>query len=130
MSEQRRSTRIAAQPKKEEAPKPAAKPRKQPNKRPAAEEGTDAVEEKEKPATKKVRVFVDVSFVVRCLWCFVRSDSAVFDRARLAKEMLKMRLRRSRKVCCSCYLRHLQHDDLSCHCQGSSLSILATPSQP
>lgn len=54
MSEQRRSTRIAAQPKKEEPPKPAAKPRKQSNKRPAAEEGADAVEEKEKPATKKV----------------------------------------------------------------------------
>ena len=69
-SQQRRSTRIAAQPKKEEAPKPAAKPRKQPNKRPAAEEGTDAVEEKEKPATKKVRVFVDVSFVVRCFMVF------------------------------------------------------------
>lgn len=53
---QRRSTRIAAQPKKEEAPKPAVKPRKPSNKRPAADgpEAAEAGAEEKKPAAKKV----------------------------------------------------------------------------
>ncbi|KAI0343835.1 AhpC-TSA-domain-containing protein [Trametopsis cervina] len=48
---QRRSTRLAALPKKEEVSKPAAKPRKPTNKRPAADEAKD-VEPEEKPAKK------------------------------------------------------------------------------
>jgi hypothetical protein len=53
---QRRSTRLAAQPKSAEAaPKPTAA-KKTTNKRPAAEGGTEA-EGAEKPAAKKVRWF-------------------------------------------------------------------------
>ena len=122
---QRRSTRIAAQPKKEEPPKPAPKPRKQSNKRPAAaEEGVaEGTEPAEKPATKKVRVceysWVSLKVFLAhkdawvCCGCavlmwvlaFVR-DRARRTRRRLPRQMLGiLRLPKRPKVISLSFLR-------------------------